>query len=245
MGVLSSLFKSNNTVDLPVKVDMHSHIIPGIDDGSKSFEESISLIKSLHNLGYEKFICTPHIMGDYYRNTIETIQKPFSSLVNGLEKESINVDLSFAAEYYIDESFSERLRKKEKLLCLSQNYVLIETSYVNKPSNLREVIFELQMQGYKIVLAHPERYSYMYHDFEEYEKLVELGVLLQLNFTSLSGYYGIPAMKIANKMIDKNIISFIGTDCHNEKHIQVLKKTLTEKYSGKLKNLNLLNNSLV
>jgi protein-tyrosine phosphatase len=244
MGFLNLFGSKKQNFELPITVDMHSHLLPSIDDGSKSVEESIFMMEQLIALGYQKFICTPHIMGDFYRNTEETIQKSFDILKNAL-KEKEDYLHSFAAEYYLDEWFCEKLNRNEKLLCLSGNYLLVETSYINKPSNFREIIFELQTKGYQVVLAHPERYTYMYDSFEKFHEMHELGIFFQLNLNSICGYYGPMAQKISKKLIDNKMIEFIGTDCHSQKHIDFFKKTLAENYFGKLKDLKLLNDSLV
>lgn len=244
MSFFSKLFPTKLET-FPVLIDMHSHLLPGIDDGAKSIEESIELIKELKKLGFIHFICTPHIMGDYYLNTPETIKKAFDLLYDEIVKQGLDVELGFAAEYYIDESFSRKLANKEKLLCIKDNYVLVETSYINKPLNFKEVIFELQMAGYVPVLAHPERYAYLYNDYKQFKEIHDLGVLFQINLNSICGHYSPACKKIVQKLIDDKLVDFIGTDCHNMRHIDVLKRVLKEKYTLKLTSLNLLNKSLV
>lgn len=245
MAFLSNLFSSKKDKVSQPTVDMHSHLIPGIDDGSESLEESIDLIKRMVGLGYKKIITTPHIMGDFYKNTPDNILGGLEVVKSALIKENIDVEIQAAAEYYIDEWFVEKIDRKDKLLTFGGNYLLVETSYLNRPSNLFEIIFKIQSAGYKVVLAHPERYSYMYDDFTGYEELFSKNIFFQLNLNSLSGYYSPMAKKISEKLIDRRMIQFIGTDCHGNRHLDCLEsKTRKSKYYSKLLELPLLNDSI-
>lgn len=229
----------------PILVDMHSHLLPGIDDGSESIEDSISLIKEYVNLGYKKLITTPHIMGDFFKNTPEIISEKLVLLNTALQKEGLDIKVEAAAEYYLDEWFLEKLNNGEKLLTFGENYVLFETSYLNDHPRLNETIFLLKAKGYWPVLAHPERYTYLYSDFKKYEEIYEKGISFQLNINSLAGYYSKTAQAIAVKLVEKEMISFAGTDCHSMRHLDVLKKTRLTKEYKKLQSLYLLNNSLL
>jgi tyrosine-protein phosphatase YwqE len=225
-------------------VDMHSHLIPGIDDGSKTIESSIELIKNLNDLGYKKLITTPHIMSDYFRNTPDIIHNGLTKLKLELENSGIDIEIEAAAEYYVDFEFQKKLRT-EKLLTFGGNYVLFELSYYNSPQNLEEVIFELQTNGYKPILAHPERYSYWHNNFEIYSNLKDKGVFFQLNLNSLTGEYSPLSKKIAEKLIDSEYVEFLGTDTHNLRHIELLKNLFPNKHLNKLVSSGkLLNNTL-
>lgn len=241
MGLFS--FSSKPKKLIPYGCDMHSHLIPGIDDGSENVEESIEMIKSLVDMGLTKFVCTPHIMSDFFRNNKETISAAFDQLKKGLELKNIQVELQFAAEYYLDEGFVEKLESKD-LLTFGNNYLLFETSYMNKPSNLKEVIFNMLTNGYKPVLAHPERYTYLFDDFSKYEDIYNTGVLFQININSLTGYYSKTSKKIAEKLIDNNMIDFLGSDCHKPKHTTIMKKAMYTKHYAKALTMNLKNASL-
>jgi len=232
-------------VDLSVlNTDMHSHLIPGIDDGAKTIEESLEMIRELQQLGYSKLITTPHIMGDQYKNTPEIILGGLEKLREALKKNGIPVELSAAAEYYFDFEFESKVENKE-LLTFGDNYVLFELSYLNQPEHLDGIIFKMRTAGYNPILAHVERYPYWYNSPEQYEKLIDAGVLLQLNINSLGGQYSPQTRKIAQMLIDKNMIDFLGTDCHNMHYIRILKRSLTEPHlhkvitSGKLLNIRL------
>ena len=237
----SSKSSASRITDLSVlKTDIHSHLIPGIDDGSKDIENSIELITSLHELGYQKLITTPHIISDSYRNTPEIILRGLEIVREAVRKQNIPVEIEAAAEYYVDFEFQNKIGK-EKLLTFGDNYLLFEVSYLNPPENLEKVIFELQMEGYKPILAHPERYPFWYHT-DQYEKFKERGILFQMNINSLTGYYSLKTKKVAEQLIDKGMIDFLGTDCHHMGHISLLNKVGHEKHlhkilmSGKLLN---------
>ena len=139
-----------------IKVDIHSHLIPGIDDGAKSVEDSLALIKELVKYGYKKIITTPHVMSDLYKNDSTTIISGLEKIRKRLKEESIDIEFEAAAEYYVDYDFEQRIGK-EKFLTFGDNYLLIEFSFLEAPRNLYDIIFKLQLEGYKLVLAHPAR----------------------------------------------------------------------------------------
>ena len=242
MGLFDKIFSKVHT--LPCTVDMHSHLLPGIDDGAKDLEDSLNMITGLLDLGYKEFITTPHIMGDYYRNSKDTIFPALDEVRNELVKKNISCKISAAAEYYLDEWFYEKVKKGEEFLTLKDNYLLVETSYINKPANFRAVLFDLQSAGYSVVLAHPERYSYLFSSFDLFEELYELKMNFQININSLSGHYGKESKKFAEQLIKKNMVDFIGTDCHGMRHIEKHQEALKSKYFGQLASLNLKNDSL-
>ena len=203
-------------------VDIHSHLLPNIDDGSKSFEESAALIKRLSNYGIKNFVVTPHIMDGVWNNTPKIINQKLFELTNYLKTQEINnVKIRAAAEYMIDANFEILLREKE-LLTIKDKYILVELSYFNPPINLKEIIFNIQIAGYQPILAHPERYTFYHANYKEYFKLKELGCLFQLNLLSLSTHYGSKVTKIAESLLKDNLIDFAGTDAHNHYHLDVL-----------------------
>lgn len=249
MGLLN-LFKKKNplletAVDLSVLgADIHSHFIPGIDDGSKTIEDSVEMITEMYNLGYKKVITSPHIMSDFYRNTPEIILGGLENVKAALKKANIPIIVEAAAEYYLDFDLERKLDTGE-LLTFGNKNLLFELSYMNAPENLLHIVFKLQTMGYKPILAHPERYNFWHNDFAKYEDLVEKGVQLQLNINSLSGYYSLATKKIAELLIDKKMISYLGTDCHHMGHINLIKKVVKEPYLQKLiESGTLLNNTL-
>lgn len=248
MGFFAKLFTKEQKLlpaDLSVlKTDIHSHFIPGIDDGSKNMEETLILLKQFQDFGYKKVITTPHIMSDLYRNTPEIILSGLAQVQLAKKEAGLTIEIEAAAEYYLDFEF-EKLIDEKKLLTFGENYVLFELPFVAAPPNLYNAIFKLQTNGYQPVLAHPERYSFWHHKFENFYDLKEKGVLLQLNINSLSGHYSLETKKIAERMIDENLIDFLGSDCHNINHVRLAKRTLTEEYLHKiLKTEKLLNKTL-
>jgi len=203
---------------------MHSHLVPGIDDGSPNIEASIELIKGFDELGYRKIITTPHVLWGLYPNTTEIILKKTEKLKEAIEQAGINIEFKAAAEYFIDDHFADELKKKQPLLSISGNMVLVEFSMLTPPLDLNEVLFEMQMQNYQPLLAHPERYTYLMRKKEVFDELKTAGCLFQLNLLSLSGYYGESVQSLAEHLLKKNYYDFAGTDLHHEKHLAALKK---------------------
>ena len=249
MGLLSKLFAGRppdmGPADISVlKADMHSHFIPGIDDGAPTLEASLELITAMHALGYRKVVTTPHVMADGYRNTPEIILGGLEKVRAGVKELGIDMEVDAAAEYYLDHEFEQRVKQHE-VLTFGSNMVLFELPFISEPAILPSVVFELQTQGYRPVLAHPERYQYWHTDLGKYESLKDRGVLFQLNTIALMGAYGPGAKKIAEKMVDNGWYDLLGSDCHSMNHIDLLRATLIEPYlhkvlaSGKLLNATL------
>lgn len=253
MSFFSKLFGSNlppadSLALAALGTDMHSHLLPGLDDGAETVEHSVELLRQLQALGYRKLIMTPHVMGDFYRNTPESIRGALVALRKAAAAAGITgIELEYAAEYYLDESFGRRLENNEPLLTFGgeQRLVLFETSYINEPFNFNETVFNLLAAGYRPVLAHPERYTYLYGRFEELARIREQGVLLQVNLNSLTGYYSAGAKRVAEKLIDEGLVDLLGTDTHHLKHLDTLRsKVLISPYLAKALALPLLNNTL-
>jgi len=228
MGLFSNLFSKRKLLEpldlSTLRVDMHSHLIPGIDDGAKTMDESIDMIARLSNLGYKKIVTTPHIMSDFYRNSSDRIRMGCDDLSKELAKRGINIGIEAAAEYYCDEYF-EKLIEDNDILTFGDNYVLFELAFGQEPSNLKRALFNLQMAGYKPILAHPERYIYYHNSFSSYQDYVDKDILLQVNINSLGGAYGPPTKKTAERLLDEGLVSFIGTDCHHMGHIDLMRES--------------------
>jgi len=199
-------------------IDIHSHLLPGIDDGAKTSSDSLKLTKAFQEIGISQFITTPHISHYVWNNSPEIIINKHQETKILLEQNNIKIPFHAAAEYFIDDQFENHFKNK-KLLPLKDNYVLVEISYQNPPFQLYKTLFELQVAGYIPVLAHPERYLYYRNDFNEYEKLKKAGCLFQLNLLSVVGYYGERITKIADELLKKGMYDFTGTDVHHMKHI--------------------------
>ncbi|PWS30771.1 tyrosine-protein phosphatase [Pedobacter paludis] len=227
-----------------IGTDMHSHILPGIDDGAQTINDSLLLAKKFKALGFKKLIATPHIMADYYRNTPDTINKALDVLRKGLEDIQLDLEVSAAAEYYLDETLEKKVKQKE-VLTFGNQYLLFELSYINTPQNLFDFIKIMQDAGYKPVLAHPERYPYFYNSVENYQQIRETGCLLQLNSIALTGYYGAGAKKVAEEMVENHLVDFIGSDMHHLKHAIALEDSLTTPGMHQLLTQHQLNNVLL
>ena len=244
---LKSLFNGNVAQEeslSAIGVDMHSHILPGLDDGSENLEQSLELVQAMKALGYRKLIMTPHIMNDFYKNTPQGIREKLQLLQSAVTQAGIDMELGCAAEYYLDEWFLSKVKAEEPLLSFGDNYVLIETSYINDPLNFKEIIFALKAAGYTPVLAHPERYAYLYNRFDALLEMYETGILLQININALSGYYSQAAKKVAEKLIDLKMVHFLGTDAHHMRHLQILPKAAASPYFKKALALPLRNPQL-
>lgn len=246
MGIFNRLFsKSTKIKELAelsrIGVDMHSHFIPGIDDGAQTIDDSLNMLRAMRDFGYRKVITTPHIMSDYYQNTPEIILSGLETVREAVKREGIEIEVFAAAEYYLDFDLESKI-EKGGLLTFGNNYLLFEVSYMNPPDIMNQVIFKMVTNGYRPILAHPERYPFWYDDFEKYEEFKDKGVLLQLNINSLTGYYGPGAKKIAQQLIEKNMVDFIGTDCHRMDHVEVIKECRREKYLHQLIDSGMLRN---
>ena len=245
-----SLFKKKlpPAPDLSViGIDMHSHLLPGIDDGSPDTETSLHLINGLTELGFSSFITTPHILWDLYRNDDSTIGDAHSRLNVAASLGIVSFTLHAAAEYMIDDHFTNLLKEKAPLRTLNNNYVLVEFSFVALPFDWKTVFFDLQIQGYQPVLAHPERYNYLAGQPEIFQQISDMGVLLQVNLNSLTGYYGKPALQLAQYLTKHKLVSFLGTDLHHQRHLDALRQSshLAENIKTILDSGKLLNSTLV
>ena len=217
---------------------MHSHLVPGVDDGAKDTENSIELIRGLRELGFQHLITTPHTLGDIHPNTKETLQRSYTLLKKKLSPE---IKIALSSEYYLDELFHDQLLNNG-LMPLPGNRLLIEFSQISRPHNLEEIIFNLRIKGYQPVLAHPERYLFFHKNFDYFTRLKEMEVEFQVNALSLTKHYGSHIKSVAEKLIDKEMIDFIGTDVHHMQHIHVLKQVPTTKYFARLIDSKLLKN---
>lgn len=225
-------------------VDMHSHLLPGIDDGSPDVATSVSYIKQLSELGLSKFICTPHVFKEVYPNNSETILPALALTQAELKAQNVNVEISSSAEYMMDMDFLEIL-KTDEILAMPNKHILIEMSYAAKNNSIEQYIFELNVKGYKPILAHPERYNYYHNDFDKYKRFKDIGCLLQLNALSLTGYYGKEVKNIALKLINEKQIDLLGTDLHHQKHLDALLDfTRKGKFYELLRNTELQNINL-
>ena len=234
--MIFNLFKSKPTLkELIPKgfVDIHSHILPGIDDGAKNIKESKELISEMKKLGFSKIIGTPHTYPGLYNNTTASIKKAFDSV----KKNSIeNIEIGLSSEYVVDSYILEKAEKND-ILTLKDNFILIETSFLGMPKNFDEIIFNLRMMDYIPVLAHPERYRFLHKNLKTLYKLKSMGCYFQLNLLSLVGYYGDDILKISDKLLEKNIIDFVGSDIHSKRHVIAFDKNISSNNIKLIENI--------
>jgi protein-tyrosine phosphatase len=213
-----NIFRKSKPINFSfLNTDIHSHILPGIDDGADSIPTSIFLLNGLKALGFEKFIFTPHIYTEFYPNDKNTVQQAYQRLRAILPNEN----MAYSAEYFLENAFNDILKNKE-IICFGQNKVLFETSTFSAPMGLEEAIFELISTGYQPILAHPERY--LYFDIKDLIKFQDMGCQFQVNLLSLQGYYGPHVKQHAFKIFERGIFDYAGTDLHNKGQLKSLEK---------------------
>lgn len=239
MGLFSSIFGKGKEKNLPpadlsvLGVDVHSHFIPGIDDGAKDLEDSLNLLAEFEALGYKKVITTPHVMSDYYRNTPEIILSGLDKVREAKEKRGLKIEIDAAAEYNLDADFEPKIEAGE-LLTFGDNYVLFELPFLAEPPMTNDIIWKLQTKGYKPVLAHVERYGFWHNQWEKIEALKDRGVYIQLNINSLTGHYGPDVKRIGEKLIDHDLVDLVGSDCHNLNHVGLMQRARCKPYLHKV-----------
>jgi protein-tyrosine phosphatase len=236
--------KEPSKIATPLQVDIHSHLLPGLDDGVQSYEESEDIILHFQQLGYRKLVTSPHVMSDTYKNTADRILARLDKLRIYLKNQEIDMEIDAAAEYYLDEQVFRMVETNQKMLTFGKNFLLFETNFLNEPINLKEFIFLATTRGYKPVLAHPERYLYLQDNLDKAQDLLDRGVLFQINISSITGFYSKIVQTTANKLIDRGWVHLLGSDCHHLQHVRLVEEAQQLKYFQKALCLPLLNNSL-
>jgi tyrosine-protein phosphatase YwqE len=239
--------KAEGLADLSaIGVDFHNHVIPGIDDGSPTLEESVKMLRLFAELGYRKVIATPHVITDLYPNTREVILGQMYNLQDIVSENGIPLELEASAEYRLDFEFREKMEQGELIPLGKTNYILIELPFQKPAFSLDEIIFDIRTAGFEPILAHPERYLFLYTNIKNYYPLKDAGLLFQLNLNSLGGMYNGLVRKASEKLIKNNMIEFVSSDAHHVAHLMEMKKLLRNKSlinliaSGSLKNTELL-----
>lgn len=206
--------------------DFHNHILPGIDDGAAKLEDSLAMLQVLQETGYQKVITTPHVMAGQYRNSPEIIEAASEKLFNAIKESPLHIQLEVAAEYMLDELFDSFLQEDKLLSFGSGPYVLVECPFSAPPPLLQQYLFDLQLKGYKPILAHPERYPYWWPGHPEMEDLIGQGLLLQVNLLSFTGNYGKAVQKKAWQYWRMGLVDFLGSDLHQASQGAALQKAL-------------------
>jgi protein-tyrosine phosphatase len=227
-----------------IETDIHSHVLPGIDDGSPDIDTSISLLKEMVELGLKSLVTTPHI-SELYPNDGAIIKNALQQLRHQLKQEHIDIEITAAAEYMINDVFEQKIASGEPLMTLPNNHILVELSHISEPVNLYRVMAMLIERGYTPVLAHPERYRYYNNNLAQFQKLINCGCHLQVNALSLDGYYGRMVSDCAWALLNNYMIEFIGTDIHHSRHIQAFKNSISPKTQHVLNNYPFQNKNLV
>lgn len=238
--------KPARTADLSwLGADLHAHLLPGIDDGATDLPTAVALVRGLTDLGYRKLVATPHILWEVYPNTPAIIHGQLAVVRNELSAQGIGVQLEAAAEYFIDDHFFDEVNQKAPLLCLHRQLVLTEFSMATAPYELQQVFFDLQLQGYQPLLAHPERYIYLGRHRPVFDTLHDAGVQFQLNLLSLVGHYGRSVQELAFYLLDKGYYHFAGTDLHNLRQLELLRKLAAADTVERLKDYPFRNKELL
>jgi tyrosine-protein phosphatase YwqE len=246
MNIFNKLLLKKSVSDFDfskLRTDMHSHLIPGIDDGSTDMESTIIMLRKFQDLGYKKVITTPHIKTGVFDNTSEIILAGFEDVKAEILKQGISIEFEAAAEYFYDFSFMERI-EKDDILSFSNKHVLLEYSFNQPPMGENEMYFALQMKQYKPILAHFERYPYYHGSVKRAQELRDKGVKIQVNLLSLFGHYGPEVQKQTALLIKENQVDLFGSDCHRIEHLELLEKNRQNTLLSKSNVLRLFNSEL-
>jgi tyrosine-protein phosphatase YwqE len=205
---------------------MHCHLLPRVDDGSKSEEETATCMRVMRAAGFDKIFCTPHYQFPRFPNVEEDILERFDNLkidlaTNGVKKDEVPELTGIAGEYRIDSGFQQRI-EDNKFLLIGGKYLLVELSLHQQVMGVEQVLFDLQMKGYDMILAHPERYPYYSSSSHVLEHFKDMGILFQINILSLGGFYGEGPRRKAFEMLENGWIDLMGTDMHNMLYAQAL-----------------------
>jgi tyrosine-protein phosphatase YwqE len=239
MNVIDLFQRKKNLISdslLMGMIDIHSHLLPKVDDGVNDIKEALFLLSFFEKIGIKKMFLTPHIKGDFPKNNSAYIKECFNNFITN---EQINIQIRLAAEYMLDEFFYNHLNAND-LLTFDGKHVLIEMSYLSAPINLYEMIYDIMLNGYIPIVAHPERYTFLTK--KEYDHLKTIGCKFQLNLFSLNGYYGKETMNRSKDLIEHQHYDFVGTDTHNKRIIHKFQEFSTTKKIAEQLSLLLENN---
>jgi protein-tyrosine phosphatase len=238
-----------------IGTDLHSHLLPGLDDGAATLEDSLEMIAMMRNLGYRKLITTPHVVAAYYPNTRERIEGQMYALREEVElveevemvervgapggrppesQPPVGIVIEVSGEYHLDKGFLGLLERGEVIPFGAERYILIEFPWRVYPVRLGEILSEIDRSGFTPILAHPERVPYLAMKFKSYEALKEMGLLFQMNLCSLTGLYGWPIRMVAEKLIGAGMVEVVGSDAHHQAQVRELAKVTQNKHFDKL-----------
>lgn len=225
--------KSKKDAKLFYTTDVHSHILPGVDHGSQSVEESLEMLQAQLDMGISHVMCTSHVTAETFENTPESLTAAYEELKNAIAREGLPINIYVSAEYRIDEYWTQEYEAGH-LLPLPGNHVLLENSFAQELIGIDNMMFELQVKGYRPILAHPERYRYYNDRRDRYKTLHNASVKFQINILSLAGYFGKGARERALWLIQNNLCDMLGSDMHNMEHVQIIKEYIGSRDWRKL-----------
>ncbi len=239
-----SIFKKKESnKGLFYHTDIHSHVLPGIDDGSRDVDMSMFLVGKMKSWGINRIIATPHVTKDTFENTPSSISDAYSALNDKIATSGVDIEISYSAEYRIDELF-KTVVESNQLILFPNDYILVENSFIQAPWEMDDVIYDLKLRGYNPILAHPERYKYYWHKKERYREIHDTGTYFQVNLLSFAGYYGKEVKEMAYWLLENDMIDFMGTDLHHPRHVESIEHFIKSSECNKLaKKLHLLNDT--
>ena len=215
-------------VKLFYNTDIHCHILPGVDHGSPSMEKSLEMLQAEAEMGISRVILTSHVTAVTFENTREKLMDAFLKLQDAVTDAGMDMDLALSAEYRMDEYFDKEYAA-DHLLPMPGNHILLENSFQQELMNLDELLFDMQIKGYKTILAHPERYTYYSRRRKRFEQLHNAGARFQVNILSFTGYFGEEARDSALWFAKNGMIDYLGSDMHNIKHAHIIMEYLNSK----------------
>ncbi len=227
--MFGKLFKSKKEqVKLFYNTDVHCHILPGVDHGSQSVEQSLEMLKAEAEMGISRVILTSHVTAVTFENTRETLMDAFMKLKDAVADAGIDMELYLSAEYRMDEYFDKEYAA-DHLIPMPGNHILLENSFQQELMNLDDLLFDMQVKGYRTILAHPERYTYYSRRRKRYEQLHNAGARFQVNILSFTGYFGEEARDSALWFVRNGMIDYLGSDMHNVKHAHIIMDYINSK----------------
>ncbi len=233
MGLLDIFRNKKEQVKLFYNTDIHCHILPGVDHGSRSIEDSLDMLQAEIEMGINRVILTSHVTAVTFENTRESLMDAFLKLQDAVTDAGLDIQLFLSAEYRMDEYFDKEYAA-DHLIPMPGNHILLENSFQQELMNLDDLLFDMQVKGYKTILAHPERYPYYSRRRKRYEQLHNAGAKFQVNILSFTGYFGEEARESALWFVRNGMIDYLGSDMHNVKHAHIIMDYIKSKEWRKL-----------
>lgn len=218
------------------ETDIHCHVIPGVDDGCPDADTSIVVLTEMRDMGLKRVIASPHVTEMTFENNRDLLEPAYRHLLDRMHKAGLDKDLEvmYSSENRLDGLFDQNFKSGKLITIPARNgkYVLIENSFVQEPWDLDNIIFQLQVHGFQPILVHPERFAYYHEKPERFERLHQV-VPFQVNVLSLAGYYGKQVRKVAESLIEKGFVDFLGTDIHNLRHTEAIREYLGTRQAAR------------